>query len=185
MTMGTGHGPHGGSAEPSGLPSRETLLRWLARVAVLSTHADEAAVISVLADGSLSLVHCTGPRSLQAEQCQVATGVGPAATARARSVTVSVPDLCTDLSYPQLRVRALLGQMHSVTALPIGSHGRVNAVLDLWWEGRRGPTPSEAAAAEHLQHMVDPVLELVEEQDPAYRDPAVGRRLIGWAAVPV
>lgn len=135
---------------------------------------------SVLADGTLRLVHCTGGRALEAERYQAATGRGPALIAMTTAGTVTVANLARAWEYPGVRVRAVLGQLGSMTAVPIGSHGRVNAVIDLWWSRRDGPTQPAAAAAEHLQHVAEPVLELIEEQDRAYRDPSCGARLIGW-----
>lgn len=172
---------HGvGWAPGPALPSREATLRWVARAVALGTGADEVAVSSVGADGRLTPTHCTGQRAVEAERCQARTGRGPAVRAMRTGQLVNVYDVRARGTDTGVRVRALLGDLRSVTAVPIVYSGRVTAVVDLWWTRPGGPSPADRDTAEHIRRVIAPVLELIEEQDPAYRDPRAGRRTMGW-----
>ncbi|MCV2393306.1 GAF domain-containing protein [Actinotalea sp. M2MS4P-6] len=150
-------------------PRHDAVLRWLARVAVLGLGADEACVLGFDADGGPRLVHCTGPRAREAEQWQEQACRGPAVTAAAYGQVLTVPDWHVDRRDPGVRVRALLGGLRSVTAVPIGAQGRVESVIDLWWQRPAALTAAQQAAIAHLRSTAGAELEISAQRDAADR----------------
>lgn len=143
------------------------MLRWLARAALLGVRADEACAFRIDGDG-FRLVHCTGPHAREAELWQERAGRGPARTAAAYGRVVTIRDWETEGADLGVRVRALLGGLRSVTAVPLSTWGRAAAVIDLWWLRPGSRTAAQQAAIAHLRSIAGAEMEIAAQREAAW-----------------